>query len=49
MCALCELFKMIFSSEDQAQTDCLGHRIADWEDQIKKGVEDVLVRKSPSL
>ena len=21
----------------------LGHRVADWEDQIKKGVEDVMV------
>ena len=33
--------KQLPSSEDKTESSC--HREADWSDQIKKGVEDVLV------
>ena len=36
-------------SEECGMTERLGHRIADWEDQIKKGVEDVMVCNQKQL
>ena len=34
---------IVNSSEDCILSEHVGHRVADWEDQIKKGVEDVMV------
>ena len=38
-----------YFSEDCISTDRVGHRIADWNDQIKKGVEDVTVSKIKTI
>ena len=35
-------------SEDYGVTERLGHRIADWEDQVHKGVEDMMVSNQNS-
>ena len=37
-----------FYSEDYGVTERLGHRVADWEDQVEKGVEDMMV-SNPNL